>query len=140
MSDERGSDPTALPRPEPPVNPETEPYWAAAAEGRLLLGECVDCGLVFHYPRARCPDCLGETEWVESEGTGEIYAHTVTRQTGGEYADATPFVLAYVELDEGPRVMTNVVTDDPGGLAVGQPVEVVFHEAGDYAIPRFEPV
>jgi uncharacterized OB-fold protein len=137
------ADETTLPTPDVSPTPETEAYWEAAAEGRLLVTECTDCGRVYHPPRARCPDCLSEdTEWVETHGEGEVYAHSVTRQTGPPYDDATPYVVAYVELAEGPRLLTNIVTDDPGALSVGQPVEVCFHETddGEYAVPRFEPV
>lgn len=133
----------ALPTPDVSPNPETEPYWEAAAEGRLLVTGCNECGRVYHPPRARCPDCLSDdTEWVEASGEGEIYAHSVTRQMGPPYHEATPYVVAYVELAEGPRMLTNVVTDDPEALSVGQSVEVCFHETddGEYAIPRFEPV
>jgi uncharacterized OB-fold protein len=136
-------DGATLPTPDVSPNPETEPYWAAAAEGRLLVMGCNQCGRVYHPPRARCPDCLSDdTEWVEASGEGEIYAHAVTRQMGPPYAESTPYVVAYVELAEGPRMLTNVVTDDPEALSVGQAVAVVFDETddGEYAIPRFEPV
>jgi len=129
----------ALPRPAPPVNPETEPFWAAAAEGRLLVGYCPACDLHFFYPRARCPDCLGEADHAESEGVGEVYSYTVVRQAAGEYAEATPFVLAYVELAEGPRLLTNLVDVDPDAVTVGRDVEVCFQDAGEYAVPRFRP-
>lgn len=137
------ADETTLPTPDVSPTPETERYWQAAAEGRLLVMECADCGRVYHPPRARCPDCLsGDTGWVETRGEGEVYAHSVTRQTGPPYDDATPYVVAYVELVEGPRLLTNIVTDDPEALSVGQPVAVCFHETddGEYAVPRFEPV
>ena len=132
-----------LPNPNVSPTPETERYWEAAAEGRLLVMHCPDCDDYYHYPRARCPDCLSDgTEWLEAAGEGEIYSYTVTRQMGPPYDDATPYVVAYVELAEGPRMLTNVVADDPDSVSVGQPVEVVFHdtEDGEYAIPRFEPV
>ena len=142
MSDD-AHDGATLPTPDVSPNPETEPYWAAAAEGRLLVMRCDECDRFYHPPRARCPDCLSEnTEWTEASGEGEIYAHSVTRQTGPPYDEATPYVVAYVELEEGPRMLTNVVTDEPEALSVGQSVEVVFHETddGEYAIPRFRPV
>ena len=139
MSDDSGDETPTLPRPTPPVTPDTESFWEATAEGRLLLGHCPACDLHFFYPRARCPDCLDEADHVESEGVGEVYSCTVVRQAAGEYAEATPFVLAYVELAEGPRLMTNVVGTDPESVTVGQEVAVCFHEAGEYAVPRFRP-
>ena len=135
MSDE-------LPTPEPPITPETEQFWDATCEDVLLLTLCSDCGDTFHYPRARCPHCASsDTEWINASGRGTIYSYTVTRKTGGEYANATPFVLAYVELDEGPRIMTNIVDHDLNDIEVGQRVKVRFHEIDeDHRLPRFTPV
>lgn len=135
MSDE-------LPAPAPPVNPETEAFWDATAEGTFLVKRCGACETTFHYPRARCPACGDpDAEWVEASGRGTVYSFTVTRQTRGDYAEATPYVLAYVELEEGPRVMTNLVGCDPGELTVGRSVRVVFHDTGEGpALPRFTPV
>jgi len=132
----------ALPAPAPAVNPETRPFWAAAAEGRLLLKRCPDCGAVIWYPRALCPECASlRTEWFEAAGRGRIYSYTVNYRGEGAYQGLPAFVLAYVELDEGPRLMTNVVGADPAELAIGLPVEVVFHDTGDgTALPRFQPL
>jgi uncharacterized OB-fold protein len=130
------------PRPVPEVTPETEPYWAAAAEGRLLLCECTDCGLTYHYPRALCPDCFSDAvEWREAAGTGEVYSYSVAQTTRGWDEDALPLVVAYVELDEGPQMMTNVRAN-PEEVAVGTRVEVRFVETEDDAdvgIPVFVP-
>jgi uncharacterized protein len=132
---------TGLPAPAPGVNPETRQFWDAAAQGRLLLKRCLDCGSVIWYPRALCPECASlRTEWFEASGRGRVYSYTTNYRGQGAYSDAGPYVLAYVELDEGPRVMTNVVGADADGLAVGLPVEVVFDDAGDgTALPRFRP-
>jgi uncharacterized protein len=145
---------TQLPAPAPAVNPETKEFWAATAQGRLLLKRCLDCGSAIWYPRAMCPECASlRTEWFESSGRGRLYSYTVNYRGQGAYADSAPYVLAYVELDEGPRVMTNLVgtplTEDGAGdgagdgeadLAVGLPVEVVFHDTGEgTALPRFRP-
>lgn len=93
------------------------------------------------YPRAICPDCSSlRTEWFAASGRGRVYSYTVNQRGEGAYQGSAPFVLAYVELDEGPRVMTNVVEADAADLAVGLPVEVVFHDTGDgSALPRFRP-
>jgi uncharacterized OB-fold protein len=128
------------PRPVPDVTPETEPYWSATADGRLLLNECNDCGLVFYYPRALCPDCFSEdVDWVEASGEGEVYSYSVTENASGWPEADLPLVLAYVELDEGPRMMTNIQTD-PDDVEVGTRVEVTFVETEeDLAIPVFVP-
>ena len=131
---------TALPAPAPAVNPETKEFWAATAQGRLLLKRCLDCGSVIWYPRAFCPECASlRTEWFEASGRGHVYSYTVNHRGEGAYAGAVPYVLAYVELDEGPRVMTNLVEVDEPDLAVGLPVEVVFHDTGHgSALARFK--
>ena len=130
------------PRPVPSVTPETAPYWEAAADGTLLLRRCPDCELTFYYPRARCPDCLGDdVEWVEADGTGTVYAHTSTETVAAWPEEDLPLVLAYVELDEGPRVMTNVRAD-PEDVAVGTRVRVEFVDTETeeaVAIPVFVP-
>ncbi|MBS3761597.1 MAG: OB-fold domain-containing protein, partial [Halodesulfurarchaeum sp.] len=102
---------------------------------------CADCGLVFHYPRAHCPDCLGDAvEWREAAGTGEVYTYSVARTLSGWPEEDLPLVVAYVELEEGPRVLTNVRAD-PDDVAVGTRVAVTFVETAepDVAIPVFEP-
>lgn len=130
-----------LPAPDPDVTPETEAFWEAAAEGRLLIRECADCGTAYFYPRTPCPECFSmDTEWVEASGEGTVYTYTITRQHHGAFGEHTPYVYAYVELDEGPRVMTDVVGTDPDDVSVGQAVEVVFDgTGGGYALPRFTP-
>jgi uncharacterized OB-fold protein len=130
-----------LPAPAPAVNPETEDFWAATAAGRLLLKRCLDCGGVIWYPRVICPDCSSlRTEWFEASGRGRVYSYTVNHRGEGAYQDRAPYVLAYVELDEGPRLLTNIVAADDAELAVGLPVEVVFHDTGEgSALPRFRP-
>jgi uncharacterized OB-fold protein len=81
------------------------------------------------------------TEWFASAGRGRVYSYTLNHRGQGAYQDAGPYVLAYVELDEGPRMMTNIVAAEADGLAVGLPVEVVFHDTGEgSALPRFRPV
>ena len=130
------------PRPVPNVTPETAPFWKGAAKGRLLLSECQGCGLVYHYPRALCPDCFSEdVEWLDTDGAGEVYSYSVTRTMSGWPEEDLPLVVAYVELDEGPRLMTNVDAD-PDVIGVGSRVTVQFEETEeeDVAIPVFVPV
>lgn len=130
-----------LPAPAPYVNPETKPYWDATTEGRLLLRHCRACDTVIWYPRSLCPECGSlDTEWIESGGRGTIFTFSVNRRGAGAYRDASPYVLAYVELEEGPRMMTNIVDCDIDAIAIGDPVEVVFHDTGEgAALPRFRP-
>jgi uncharacterized protein len=130
-----------LPAPAPRVNPEAERYWEATAEGRLLLQRCSACDAVVWYPRGFCPQCSGsELAWFEASGRGTVYSFTINRRGLGEYAEAAPYVIAYVELEEGPRVLTNIVDADLERLAVGDAVEAVFHATDEGpALVRFRP-
>lgn len=131
----------ALPAPAPTVAPEAAPFWEATAEGKLLLPRCDDCGLVFWWPRVVCPDCHGQNlSWLESGGRGTLYSFTVTTRGADEYARIGAYVLAFVELAEGPKMLTNIVDCDPDALAIGEPVEAVFHDTGaGCALVRFRP-
>jgi len=128
--------------PVPEVNPETDRYWQAASSGELLVQECADCGLVYHYPRSLCPDCFSEkVEWREASGRGEVYSYSTARTMSGWPEDDLPLVVAYVELDEGPRIMTNIDADPEDVVAIGARVEVRFvdTEDEDVSIPVFVP-
>lgn len=130
------------PRPLPNVTPETAAYWEGAADGHLLIRECQDCGLVYHYPRTLCPECFSEdVMWLESEGLGEVYSYSVAHTMSGWPEGVLPLVVAYVELDEGPRLMTNVDAE-PDAVDVGTRVSVRFEktENSDMKIPVFVPV
>ncbi len=131
-----------LPAPAPDVNPETAPFWAATARGELLVKQCEDCAGLIWYPRSVCPECGSpRTRWQPVSGRGRVYSYTVNHRGEGRYRDRGPYVLAYVELDEGPRLMTNIVGAGEGELAVGLPVEVTFHDTGEgSALPRFQPL
>ncbi len=122
--------------PEPSINMETEAYWAAAKEGKFLLKKCNACGKTHYYPRAICPHCLsGDTAWYEATGKGVIYSYSVMRR--GD----TPYAIAYVTLDEGVTMMSNIVECDLDNLAIGQAVEVTFRATeGDQALPVFRPI
>ncbi|HET6793061.1 MAG TPA: Zn-ribbon domain-containing OB-fold protein [Acidimicrobiales bacterium] len=130
------------PLPADPPHPSLEdmPFWEAARQDRLVLSRCRPCGNIIWYPRAFCPACgRMDVEWVESPGRGTVYSFTVSHRGGGAWREAAPYVIAYVELEEGPRVLTNIVECDPEALAVGDRVEVVFQDAGDWKLPRFRP-
>ncbi len=119
----------------PMVLPETAGYWKAADEGRLLVKRCTACGQHHHYPRDICPYCLSEaTEWIDSKGTGTVYSYS----TMGE--GETAHTLAFVTLDEGPTMMTNLVDAPHSTWAIGQRVRVVFKPSdGGPAVPMFAP-
>jgi uncharacterized OB-fold protein len=118
------------------LNPGDEPYFEAAARGKLMLKKCTACNEVHHYPRALCPFCWSDkVEWVEAKGTGVIYTYSVTRRGG-----PVPYCIAYVTLDEGVRMMTNIVDTDLDTIRIGQKVKVVFKKSeGGLSIPMFAP-
>ena len=133
-----------LPAPAPYVLPEVKPFWDATAEGRLVLPRCVECDTVVWYPRPFCPACGSlKVSWIAASGRGTVYSYTVNRRGQADlpaYHDAGVYVLAYVELEEGPRIMTNIVDCSPDEVRIGQRVEVVFHDTGQgNALPRFRP-
>jgi uncharacterized OB-fold protein len=118
----------------PQPNPETQAFWEAAAEGTLLLKKCRACGEVHWYPRALCPFCFGETEWVATSGKGAIYSYSIMRRA------PVPYAIAYVTLDEGVTMMTNIVDCDFDAIRIGQPVRAVFKPTdGGPPVPMFAP-
>ena len=130
-----------LPAPPPMINVETKTFWDATAEGKLLLPRCNACDVIIWYPKLFCAECSSfDISWFEASGKGTIYSYTVNRRGQGDYRDLA-YVVAYVELEEGPRVLTNIVDCDVDNVAVGQAVQVVFHPTSNgAALPRFKPM
>lgn len=130
-----------LPTSDPPVDEESRRFWDDLAGGRFTLPRCRSCGLHVWYPRSHCPDCFGDDlEWVEAAGTGTVHTFTVVRKGPGPWREVGPYVLAQVELAEGPRVFTNVVDVDPASVSIGLPVRLVLHRSpGGHLVPRFRP-
>lgn len=122
--------------PAPVTNPEAKPFFDAAAERRLAIKYCNACSQYHHYPRTLCPFCFSDrTEWREAKGTGTIYSYSVLRRAGPE-----PYCVAYVTLDEGPAMFTNIVDCDFDTVRIGQRVNVAFTAAdGGQALPVFTP-
>ena len=120
----------------PSLNIGDEVYFDAAAKGKLMVKRCADCGKYHHYPRALCPFCMSDkTEWNEARGTGTIYSYSVTRRAG-----PVVYTIAYVTLDEGVSMLTNIVDCDHDTIRIGQKVKVVFKPADEgMAIPMFAP-
>lgn len=136
--------------PRPAASWETRAFWEGCGRHELVLQRCRDCGSVQHRPRGLCASCLSsELSHFVATGRGRIHTFTVTHQNGvPPFRDALPYVLAYVDLEEGPRLMTNVVGCDPGEVRIGQDVVVDFQDVdardlgdagGLFAVPRFRP-
>lgn len=119
--------------PMPAINVESKPFWDATAQGRLILKRCRACARFHWYPRSKCPHCHSlDTEWVDSPGTGVIYSYSVMRRVD------PPYAFAYITLDEGITLISNIVDCDLEALAIGQAVKVVFRDTGEgCAIPYF---
>lgn len=121
--------------PSPPVNPESKPFFDAAREGKLLLKTCLSCSQLHYYPRVLCPLCgSNRTQWVPAKGAGKVYSYSVMRRV------AEPYAIAYVTLEEGITVLTNLVDCNFDGLRIDDPVRLVFKPAeGGEMIPMFTP-
>ena len=119
----------------PAVTSETAQFWAKANEGQFTVPQCRACGKFHWYPRANCPFCTSDkVELKPAKGTGTIYSFSVSRRGKDSY------VIAYVTLDEGVTMMTNIVNADSAKLAIGQPVRVALVESENgQHVPMFEP-
>ena len=118
---------------EPNVLPDVAEYWNGANRGKLLIKTCMDCCRNHFYPRAICPHCLSaNTAWIEASGKGWIYSYS----TMGE--GALSYTLAYITLEEGVTMMSNLVQCELKTISIGQPVKVVFgRSATGQAVPLF---
>jgi uncharacterized OB-fold protein len=129
---------SALPQPEP--NGDSRPYWDAAAQGRLVIRACKACGALHFMPRNQCPQCWSDRlEWVDSKGQGTVYSlSTLHRAPSPAFGANTPYVIAMVDLDEGPRMFANIVGEGALQAAIGERVEVVFEARGEgFKLPQF---
>jgi hypothetical protein len=127
-----------LPLPVP--SPDNQPFWDALNEGELRIQRCTGCGTLRHPPRPMCAHCRSfDTEWVVVSGRGTVFSYTVTHQPiHPALVDRVPFATVLVELEEGPRLTTNLVDVPPEEIAIGMPVEVVFQRASDeITLPLF---
>lgn len=129
-------------KPLPRITEETKPYWEGCANHRLLIQKCRNCGRFQFYPRSLCSHCLhGSLEWVESKGQGTIYSFSIVYRPPTKAFQELPYTVAIIELDEGIRMMTNLVRISPEEIRIGMRVEVVFEDIQDnLAIPKFAPV
>ncbi|MET8871213.1 Zn-ribbon domain-containing OB-fold protein [Nocardia sp. NPDC004604] len=127
-------------RPEPRPTTETAAYWEAAADGRLVIQRCAQCGRHQFYPRAFCTTCLSEPlEWVATAGLGRIYTFTVCRVPAHpSMADKVPYAVAMIDLDEGVRLLTNIVDCPIDRIRVGARVAVCFERVSPTTVlPQF---
>jgi uncharacterized OB-fold protein len=129
-----------LAKPLPPVDAESRNYWTACNEGRLVLQKCAACGHVQHYHRILCTKCGGDRlADVDAAGTGTVRSFTVIRRAVSSAFDAdVPYVVALIELAEGPTMMSNLVESPLEHITIGAPVELTFERRSDEInIPQF---
>ncbi|MFP6802430.1 MAG: Zn-ribbon domain-containing OB-fold protein [Pseudomonadales bacterium] len=122
----------------------TQPYWDAARQGELVMQFCPSCSQSTFPPRAHCPDCgSSDLKWQAVSGRGTIYSYTIAhRPPHPVFADQCPMAIAVVELEEGPRMMSNIVGVALSNVAVGIDVQVAFEsiDDSDVMLPVFSPV
>lgn len=127
--------------PAPIVNADSAPYWEGASQDKLLLQHCRDCGAKQFFPRFLCTSCGSDNmDWVEASGKGTVHSFTVVHRAAfPEFQAQTPYIVALVDLEEGPRMMTNIVGDGALDVEIGEPVAVTFEARGDEGakVPQF---
>lgn len=124
----------------PVANADSQPYWAAARERRLVIRKCKACGELHFMPRHLCPVCWSDQlEWVDAKGSGSVHSFTIIRRASDPaFAPLVPYAVVLVDLDEGPRMMANIVGTDALGVKIGDRVQVTFEDRGDGAmVPQF---
>ncbi len=128
-------------KPLPSIDADSAPFWRAAKDQRLALPYCGDCGRAHFPPRALCPHCHGaEIDWRDASGESMVYTYTIARRgAGAAFKDDAPYVVALIDLAEGPRMMSNIVTGDVEAVRIGAAVRVVFEPVtDDVTLPKFE--
>jgi len=129
-----------LPR---PLSPEvTRPFWEAARRHELVMPRCMTCDHLFFYPRSECPRCLSNRlEWMRASGRGRLHTYTIVYQpANAAFRDDTPHIYAVVQLDEGPRMVSNVVQCDVDAVSVDMPLEAIFDDVTpEWTLVKFRP-
>lgn len=128
-------------RPLPAITPETRHYWEGARAGELRLQKCDACAHVYFPPRPFCPKCAArEVSVFRASGKGRLYSYVIHHRPTPGFTP--PYAIAIVELDEGPRMMSNIVESPqtPEALQLDMPLEVVFQRQNDeITLPMFKP-
>ncbi len=136
--------PQSYTKPLPEPDPVTRPFWESVKAHAMRIQRCAACGRYVFYPRPLCPHCFSAAlEWTPISGRGVVYSFTIVyRHPGAAFQAELPYVVALVELDEGVRMLTNLVqvAPDPAQLRIGMPVEVVYEDVTpEITLPKFRP-
>lgn len=126
--------------PSPISNADSAPYWQAAREGKLVVQQCSSCGQKRFLPRHLCPACWSDQmQWVEASGRGTVHSMTVVRRAPSvAFRDKVPYVVALIDLEDGPRMLANILGPNAEHAQIGQSVEVMFEMRDGGAIPQFK--
>lgn len=127
---------------EPPSYSELAgPYWAGVAEERIVIQHCDDCDIAIFPPRPLCPSCWSTSiSWREASGRARVESFSVVHRAPNEtFLAEVPYVVALVLLDEGPRLMTNIVGCSPDDVEIDLRVRAVFSQYDGFVLPQFEP-
>jgi uncharacterized OB-fold protein len=127
------AEPAPPQRMEPPTSKVSTPFWEATREKRLVLQHCSACAKAIWFPRVLCPHCSGsDLRWRDATGRGTVYAVSVQYRPGSpQLKDRVPYAVALIDLDEGVRMMSNVIVDDAESVAVGDSVEAAWEALSD---------
>lgn len=120
---------------------ETRTFWEGCAKEQLLYQRCPDCDAVQFYPRSRCCRCHADKlDWQASSGYGVVHSYTVVHKAADPaFAEDTPYILALLDMEEGFRMMTNLLVADSATVRIGDAVKVVFRGRDDFTIPQAVP-
>lgn len=130
-------------KPLPKPSKWSRPFWEGTKEHKLLLKTCSDCGHIDHPPYLYCTNCMCEEHaWVEASGKATLFSFAInTFGVPFPFMEDLPYVLALVDLEEGPRMISNVVNCDHDELKKGMSLQVVFEEAAaEVTLPKWQPV
>jgi len=125
--------------PIPAPNPDSQAYWDAAKNEQLVIRRCTSCAAFHFMPRHVCPHCWStDLEWVQASGKGTVHSYSIIRRAPIQsYTTRVPYVVALIDLDEGPRMFANIVGEGALDTQVGSRVGVCFETRADFKLPQF---
>ena len=132
----------SLDKPVPKPTPETQPYWEGALADELRIQRCTPCEEFYFYPRPFCPRCMSaDVQWVTVSGRARLHSYVINHRAAPGFEAEAPYVIAIVELEEGPRMMANLegVEPRPEMLPLDMDLEVAFAQRGHMRLPVFRP-
>lgn len=127
----------------PESTPETQEFWDGAKRGELRIQRCTACGKAYFFPRPFCPHCSSrDVKWFTASGKAKLHTYVINHRPAMGFRDDAPYVIAIVELEEGPRMMTNIIGIEPTpeNLPIDLPLEVTWEkQSDDITLPLFRP-